>query len=481
MPVIIFNNGKVTKQILGGQITGEKIPGDLNSWNLYQNDINEALNSSYGILSQRSSTLYHSFPPLSSAVNKTAAYAIGSGNAFRSHLDYRILGITAEYAKEWGKQFQLLIHYNFKKLSWYQKQGIVFKGAMVLGDSLVYFIRDKDGLDLIEAGGNNIDWEYNTGDDWTLGVKHDPQMRRSALRIGDKTINFKNQKTKDQQILQFYIKSLPRQLRGLPIAYKIIALAKNSDRFLDSTVQRAVLESIMFGYSNTDTTDLNAQAKQQAEAAAKKKGWSGVRSAWSRLTGTKELAGGNIYQLKNDESMQFTDLKTPSNNFGVFNEWIIKYVAMATDTTPGVIMSSYPTSYSSHRGEFNDFWKMVTEKRFIFNETVNFPVIRELAKTFILSGAIKAPGFFEDPIKQQAWLAGSFLGPVPGHINPLQEVKAEALAVENAFILRSDAAANHGNEFDNIINEWAAQEIQFKTLSLTEQEKAIQEGLQNVE
>lgn len=476
--IYIFKNGKIAYKNNENQITGEKIPGDLNTMNVYASDINEALHSSYGKLSQRSVTLYHSYAPVSSAINKTTAYAIGGGNIFRSHPDYRILGITKEAAKEWGKEFQLLIHYYFKMLSWYEKQSVAFSGALVSGDSLIYFIRGGGTFDVIEAGGDNINWEYTNGDDWTLGIKHDKYKRRKAIYT-DQIVNFENQKTGDQQVIQFFIKYMPRQLRGLPLAYKIIALAKNHDRQIDATVQRAVLESIMLGYSNTDTTDLSKQVKNQVEAANRKKiGY--FRSALSRLTGSRDLQGGSFYQLNTGESIQFTDLKTPSNNFDKFTEWMIKFVAMATDTTPGIILSNYPTSYSSHRGEFNDFWKMVLVKRHLFNEKVNKVVVREIAKQLIFDGRISAPGFFDDPLKQEAWLAGSFLGPVPGTINPKQEVEAHKVAVENSFTLRSDAAALYsGGEWDNYIDEWGEQEKKFRDYSEDQQAEIIQEDLED--
>ena len=387
--ILKFSKGKVSSSGGGGQITGEKIPGDLDSWNLYQQDINDALNASYGILSQRSVSLFHTYPPAASAINKTTAYAIGAGNIFRSRPDHRILGITPQEAKEWGKRFQLLVHYYFEKMSWYEKQAVTFKGALISGDSLVFFIRDKDSFDLIEAGGNNIDWEHANGQDWTLGIKHDKYKRKKAIYT-DKAINFQNQKTGDQQVIQFYLKDMPRQLRGLPLAYKIIALAKNHDREIDATVQRAVLESIMMAYSNTDQTDFGKQLQQQAQASSRKKK-NGLSNVWNRLTGTKEIQGGSIYQLKTGESINFTDLKTPGNNFDKFQDAMINFVAMATDTTPGIIKSNYPTSYSSHKGEFNDFWKMVKLKRGVFNKNVNKVIIKEIAKELILNGTIKAP------------------------------------------------------------------------------------------
>lgn len=475
----VFSGGRWHWRDSAGQITGEKVPGDLKTWNLLERDINEALTSSYGVLSNRSTTLYHTYAPVASAINKTTAYAVGDGNAFRSHPDYRILNITPEAAKEWGKRFQLLVHYYFNLLNWYEKQSILFRGALIGGDSLLYFVREDDGLDLVEAAGSGIDYKKTDGKTWTLGVKHDKYQRRQAIYT-DTAVDFVNQATGDQQVVQFLFKEMPRQLRGLPLAYKIIALAKTHDRFLDATTQRAVLESIMFGWSNTETTDIAKQLGQQMAVASKKKRAAGHDTEVSRITGTADLLPGNMYNLRTGESLQFTDLKTPSNNFGLFNEWIIKLVAMATDTTPGVIMSNYPTSYSSHRGEFNDFWKMVLLKRSLFNKKVNKIVVREICKKLIFDGAITAPGFFDDPIQREAWLAGSWLGPVPGHINPLQEVNAHKVAVENSFQSRADIAALYGHEWENMIDEWGEQEQRFRSFGPEAQEAAIQEGVSDV-
>lgn len=475
----VYRAGQWLWKKIKGSITGEKIAGDLDDWNLLQQDINEALTASYDKLQARSMTLYHTYPPVASAVSKTTAYAIGGGNVFRSRPDHRILGITEDAAKEWGRKFQLLVHYYFDILNWYEKQSVLFRGSLIAGDSVLLFVRDEKGFDLIEYGGDKIDWDRSDDQNWTLGIKHDSKGRRSALSMGGKQVNFKNQKTGDQIAVQFYLKELPRQLRGMPLAYKIIALAKGHDREIDATIQRAVLEATMFGFSNTDTTDLASQIQQQVETAVKKRGGA-LQTAWQKISGSRKLDPGAFYQLKTGEGISFTDMKAPSSTFGLFQEWMIKYVAMGMDMTPGVIMSNYPTSYSSHRGEFNDFWKMVQQKRSFFNTKVNNVVVKELATLMILAGKISAPGFFDDPVIQKAWLSGSWLGPIPGHINPKQEIEAHAIAVKNAFETRGDVAAQFGNEYDNMINLWAEEEIQFKTLPLTEQEKKIQEGLSNV-
>src|SRR3990167_10579726 len=99
MSIITYGAGQIRNIRSAKQLTGEKIPGDLNNWDYYGTDPNVLLRLSYEILSQRSTTLYHTHGPVSAAINKTTTYAVGHGLVFRSQPDWEILGVTKSYAK----------------------------------------------------------------------------------------------------------------------------------------------------------------------------------------------------------------------------------------------------------------------------------------------------------------------------------------------------------------------------------------------
>jgi capsid protein len=151
---------------------------------------------------------------------------------------------------------------------------------------------------------------------------------------------------------------------------------------------------------------------------------------------------------------------------------------MSTDTPPEVILSKYSTSFTAHKGAFNDFIMSFTSKRKNFAATVCDPTVREIAKYLIAEKLINMPhpDFFKNPIIQMAALSGNWLGPVPKHINPLQEINAKVVEVENAFKLRSSVGAENGIEFDNYIEEWQQEENQFRKGSPEEQATAVTEN-----
>ena len=70
--ILIVNNGKTQKSSENiTQLTGEKIPGDLDGWKYFGTNPNDLLKLSYKQLSERSTTLYHTYAPISAAINKT--------------------------------------------------------------------------------------------------------------------------------------------------------------------------------------------------------------------------------------------------------------------------------------------------------------------------------------------------------------------------------------------------------------------------
>lgn len=479
--IVIINGNKVTCPAgPSTQMTGEKIPGDLKTWDYFGTDPNTLLAYSYDILSQRSTTLYHTHPPVAAAVNKMTAYGIGSGLVFRSQPDWQTLGITKEAAKDWGMRFQRLIHYAFLALNYYEKQSTLFRSAMVMGDSLLMFDRAAPvpGLpfDLVEVGGDSINFEAvakSEGELVTLGIVHDQLLRRLGLyQVGNPArVNFRDDNG-DQTVVQFYYKLIARQLRGYPLAYRIIAAAKNNDRFWDATLHRAVMETLILGSVESET---DSAYKQMTELADSMKGDSeaNIGSTYSTTQATN-IGAGNILTFQKG-GVKFTDLKTPSNNFDKMHAAYIEMVGMATDVPPECVLSKYSTSYTAHMGARNDFIKSYTQKRQAFARTVNNVAVFEIAKFLFYSRMIEMPhpDFFSNPFIQLATIAGNWLGPIPGQINPLDEVNARALEVENAFRTRADATADYGNEFDDMIEEWWQQEQEWRSKSPAQQATAL--------
>lgn len=469
-------------------MTGEKIPGDLKAWNYFGTDPNVLLTYTYDILQQRSTTLYHTHPPVSAAINKITTYAIGSGTVFRSQPDWQTLEITREYAKEWGQRFQKLVHYVFLLTNFYEKQSILFRTAKIQGDSLLFFDRTVSDMpfDLIEVGGDHIDFDYGqlyNDDKVTLGIIHDALMRKKGfVGVDEKPVLFKDVNG-DQNAIQFYNKQIARQLRGYPAAYRIISAAKNNDRWWDATLARLVLEATILAKTNNINPE---DTKNQTEAYKALTTGETRTPTETGLSTVGNIAGhlpGSMFNFGAKGDIEFMDMKAPANNFDKMQTAYLDMVAMSFNIGRGVLMSNYPTSYTSHKGEFNDFIQVFMSERKLFCKSVSKPVIIEIAKWLFLNNYIEMPNaaFFDNRIIQEATVAGLFLGPVPGHINPKQEVDAKIAEVGAGFDLRSNKALENGHEWDNFLLEWQQEEEAYNAQSVENQVNALVEQMQTDE
>ena len=494
MSILIIRGGKAVPITRSKQMTGEKIPGDLKTWDYFGTDPNELLIYNYDILQGRATTLYHTHPPIAAAINKKTSYAIGPGLVFRSQPDWKTLDVTQKKAKEWGQRFQKLIHYSFKLLNYYSKQSILFRTSKIMGDSLLLFDRQDipvEGVpfDLIELGGDSIDFQ-KSADNCTLGIYHDKYKRRKGVALYDvDRVDFRD-KNNDQNIIQNFDKLMTRQLRGYPLSYRIIAAAKNNDRWWDAMLARAVLEASVFASVKEDTPGgAREQMRTLAEGLTDENG-NAVNATSADTTLTNEnvtnVGAGNVFSYGRDGGpMEFSTPKTPADNFDKMQLAYIDMIGMATDIPPECVYSKYSTSYTAHKGAFNDFIKSYTLDRSLFIDNTNYYVILELAKYFFMNNIIEMPhpAFFTNAIIQRAALGGFWMGPVPGHINPDQEVNALITARDNALITPADATYSYGQggEFEDFIEEWGEQMDEWKGKNIEEKEQIIQNEMEEIE
>lgn len=479
MVLIYGADGKpITSRPLSAQYTGEKTGGELRQWTTFTQDANDFLTSSYDVLTRRCATLYHTSAIARACVNKPLTYSIGEGLVFKSAINAQYLGISEKKSKEWSRQFTELLHLEKLEDGYYDKQTLLAREAKITGDSVVYFLReasDEKPFDIIPAGGHVINWQ-KTDSKHIMGIVIDKYQRKLGfVGVDGSTTMFKDSDG-NYNAIQFLFTDRPGQMRGLSCFYSEVSRAKGFDRIWDATIERMVQETIQLGWFNTSVSDPGRQAENMSRQAL------GISKSedLSLISQTTDLKTGGMYQFQNGESMQFSDLKTPSNNFGMANEWTVKLFSMATGYPPEFISGQYPTSYTAHKGALNDAIKRYMAERMAFVRSVDYVVNLEYLKYFAATGQIKViPAFWTDYKVQRAYLQGTVLGPVPGSINPLQEVNADIKADENGYVTKSQIAAKYGNDFNNQLSEWEAQQQAWYEASPAQQAEALKNDMEN--
>ena len=479
MILVLGADGRI--QVPSVQYDGSKGGDDLTKWLTYTPDPHEFIRLTYGDIQARAATLYNTSPLCRAAVLKPTSYAVGDGLLFRSHIDAAFLDMDPDEAKEWSRKFTKLIHMEKVRQNFYRKQRLLFQEAKIGGDSILYFLRDgHGGVDLIEAGGHEIDWRAQ-GADYTLGVRHDEYGRRIGIKNNaGKEIPFRDPDG-NQNVIQYYVPDRARQLRGYPAVFPIIGILKQVDRWKDALTAAMVNESIILGTVADSLADAGEQAAAMARTLARQaKGEAPVKKPENEVRKmTARLEPGAMFQLSTNGKMEFMDKKTPGGQYAAACREAVRDVAMAVGYPPEFLIGEYSTSFTAHKGALNDAWRRIRSERAEFLKTVDWQVNREFLRMFVRSGEINVKSnFWTSPYAEAAYLGGSYLGPVPGHVNPLQEIRADIEAVQSGAMLRSDMAAKFGHDLGDIIDEWEDQERRFRSASAEEQEESIRQDLE---
>ena len=76
------------------------------------------------------------------------------------------------------------------------------------------------------------------------------------------------------------------------------------------------------------------------------------------------------------------------------------------------------------------------------------PIFEEWMDEAVAKGYIQAPGYFENKLIRKAYLGCEWYGPTQGQLDPLKEVTAAKLKVEEGFSTRTkEAAEMNGTNF----------------------------------
>lgn len=164
-------------------------------------------------------------------------------------------------------------------------------------------------------------------------------------------------------------------------------------------------------------------------------------------------------------------------------EAVCQQIGAALEIPYELLMKHFTASYSASRGALEEAWKMFKMYRTWLANDFYQPIYEEWLAEAVAKGRIKAPGFFADPLRHKAYCKAVWNGPARGLLNPVQEIKAAVLKVENGFSTRSAETmeATGGDFYSNceqLKNEEKALKEVKKIAGSTKKEKKEQEQAQ---
>lgn len=322
-----------------------------------------------------------------------------------------------------------------------------FLNAKIGGDALVILRVIKGVLKIQLIDGAHICSPHSGTDNWASvtaagnnlrnGVEYAANGEVVAYWVQDDRFQFSRieAKNKTTGLLQAYLVSGQRyrldNYRGIPVMSTVLETIKKLERYKEATLgtaeeQAKVAFQIVHGTASTGESPLvDAMAKAAGRDADLPKTDDGTNLANTVAATTNK----QVFNNTQDSEIKTLNHSTGQLYFKDFYETNTHIMCAAIGIPPNVALSMYNDSFSASRAALKDWEHVINVSREDFTAQFYAPIYQFFLHLEILKGKISAPGYLTayyagNEMAIAAYQSCRFRGPIPGHIDPLKEVKA---------------------------------------------------------
>lgn len=163
-----------------------------------------------------------------------------------------------------------------------------------------------------------------------------------------------------------------------------------------------------------------------------------------------DLDGVSILYGNEGEKPQVLENTRPSENVQQFWGLVQNAIAASAGLPYIAVSKDYSqVNYSSARAALNEAWRVYKRVRAVISEKYCQPIWEMVVEEAILRGIVKLPegaDFYRD---RALWCSAAWNGPARGYVDPVKEINAEILAVDNLLKTRREVMAQEGRDYDD--------------------------------
>lgn len=430
--------------IAGGYFGGSKSRRSLKEWATKTDSADAALLPDLVTLRDRSYDLMRNSALARGAVNTVVTKVVGTGLTLQSRIDREVLKMSPDEATAWQKkterEFRLWCESPdcdvARTLNFYHQQDLVFRSALVAGDTFVlqpYIKRAGNPygikIQVVEAdritnrsgaqdtnklaGGVELD-EYGAPVNYHI-LKAHPGDLGFSTREWDVVPAF-GTKTGRRNVIHLYRKLRPGQTRGEPYLAPVIEPLKQLDRYTEAEISAAVISGMFSVFITTEGTGIDAVASTET----------GSKTTDEDL----KLASGLVAELAPGEKIETANPGRPNTAFDPFVMSILRQIGVALELPFEVLIKHFTSSYTAARAALLEAWAFFRGRREWLADGFCQVVYETWLAEAIASGRVAAPGFFADPLMRKAYCGTQWVGDPPGYLDPMKEVEAAEKRLE---------------------------------------------------
>lgn len=478
-----------------GLITSGGTRRSMRAWNPSETTADQEVIPKLSNLRASSRDLYYNTPIATGALRRVKTNAIGFGLRLQCRIDREVLGMDDMKADEWERRTEREFFSwanspecdAARTLAFPQLTGLAFFSTLLSGDCFILFpriVRQGQIYDLriqILEGDlvTNPNLEMDTNrlaggieiDDFGAPVAYHFRKAIMDTMIGlninglDRWIRIPayGTRTGRKQVIHLFDKERPGQRRGFPMLSPVIEELKQITRLSKAEIQAAIINSYFTVFVKSQSQMGNILSEgyipSNGNFTAGMAGVSVLNSTDDRDEKLYEMGSGNVIEMDEGEEIQLADPRRPNQAFEPFFLAIVKQIGSSLQIPFEQLIQHFSSSYSAARAALQEAWKFYRERRLWAADYFCKPIYREWLTEAIIRGRVLAPGFFSDPVIQEAWCNSVWTGPGQGQLDPLKETKASALRIKNRLSTYEDEyVAIHGGDWENGMNRLSREE-----------------------
>ncbi len=467
------------------------------------------------LLRERSRDLFMSAPLATGAVKSSRTSCIGPGLMPKPKIDYEFLGITQEEAnriqrlikKEFAIWAESTLCDNNDLNNFYELQQVVFSDWLNNGEEFVLIKYGKPlkympyqlRLSLVEAdrvctegnydgGYDGYDKKAKNGNTIINGVETDEAGKVVAYHIASRfpgeygsgslkwaRVEKRGAKTGNPNILHIFNAERAGQYRGVPFLAPVIQTLKQLTRYTEAEIMAAVVNSLFGIFITTKAGEEIEGFGGNGEEAEEKEG---------DVPGVDEdkikVGTGTVTFLREGEEVKAVESAHPSNNYDAFVNSMALQIGAALEIAPEVLLKKFSNNFSSSKGALNETWKSFKMYRKWFIDDFCQEVYVLWFNEAVSKGRVNAPGYFDNILVKKAYTNATWNGPAQGHLNPVQEVTAAILKIQNGLSTHEDECTSmNGSDYEDNIRTLKTENILLAEAQAGNMDRRDKDGSKN--
>ena len=397
------------------------------------------------VLRARSRDLVRNDPLAQSAVSTKVSHVVGPGHVVRPELDSSRLKISPEEARQWEElALDIWTHWAESRdcdvtrtQTFAELEDLVYRSRLLSGDCLVVrrFKRRKGRLlgscvQVVEADRlSNPNWAMDN-DTLAGGIEVDADGAAMAYHIANRhALDRHLTQTVWQRIPAYDARGnkmvlhihgprwRPEMSRYAPMLAPVIQALKQRSRYSEAELMAAVVSACFAIGMVSEDGNLSASLPTVGGGGA----------AGNQINLTEP---GQIFDLLPNEKVQSFAPGRPSPQFAPFIDAVAREVGAGTDLPQELLVKQFQASYSASRAAMELAWLYFKMDRAQHVAQFCAPVYEDVISEAVALGLLKAPGFFSDPLRRQAWLGAVWMGPARPTIDPVKDAKADEIYLD---------------------------------------------------